>query len=362
MTNALTTTNGNGRALDQYQQRDDVRELGDRLMAMHPAAGEVGAAGMRAAAQLALMLGVNPLPGVNELHVWKDNKGRTCISLGVNYWRRKAQEWGGVLYETRPRAMRPAEAQEYGIPGGTTAAICRGVRTEDMLKFHALGFSTSDIWNMCAATGVGTVGANEYAKSGRPLLWTATKRAETDMLRQLFPAQVGNVASTLADASVSVLVDDMPEADGGDRGVTPPHYTLTDANRDLFGDDTPTAALPAPTGDAADAADAPEDGDYEDAPAPADSGPLPDDEQVIKETAAEQYLATVAALLDTDADAVKARMKALGYTGISRYVEQRLDTYRLLRDDRPKSLQADLFGDDNAADRAASLATAQDRS
>ena len=94
----------------------------------------------------------------------------------------------------------------------------------------------------------------------------------------------------------------------------------------------------------------------------ADTGPLPDDEQVIKETAAEQYLATVAALLDTDADAVKARMKALGYTGISRYVEQRLDTYRLLRDDRPKSLQADLFGDDNAADRAASLATAQDRS
>ena len=107
----------------------------------------------------------------------------------------------------------------------------------------------------------------------------------------------------------------------------------------------------------ADAADAPEDGDYEDAPAPADSGPLPDDEQVIKETAAEQYLATVAALLDTDADAVKARMKALGYTGISRYVEQRLDTYRLLRDDRPKSLQADLFGDDNAA----ALATAQDK-
>ena len=89
----------------------------------------------------------------------------------------------------------------------------------------------------------------------------------------------------------------------------------------------------------------------------ADTGPLPDDEQVIKETAAEQYLATVAALLDTDADAVKARMKALGYTGISRYVEQRLDTYRLLRDDRPKSLQADLFGDDNAA----ALATAQDK-
>lgn len=94
----------------------------------------------------------------------------------------------------------------------------------------------------------------------------------------------------------------------------------------------------------------------------ADTGPLPDDEQVIKETAAEQYLATVAALLDTDADAVKARMKALGYTGIPGDAAKRIAAYRRLKVDVGTNEQGDLFGDDNAADRAAALATAQDRS
>ena len=55
--NALVVSNGNGPALAHYQGREEVRELGDRLMKMHPAAGEVGPDAMRAAAQLALLLG-----------------------------------------------------------------------------------------------------------------------------------------------------------------------------------------------------------------------------------------------------------------------------------------------------------------
>jgi hypothetical protein len=343
--NALVTTNGSGPALAHYQGREEVRELGDRLMRMHPAAGEVGPDAMRAAAQLALLLGANPLPGVNEIHIWRDNKGRNCMSLGINFWRRKAEEWGGVLYEVRPRLMRPEEAADYGVPSGTTAAICKGVRANDMIKYRGLGFTANEVWDMCGRTGVGTTTANEYAKMGRPPSWTALKRAETDMLRQLFPAEFGHVDRQMIDSDAPVIVGpDVDVIDGEAEEGEAPHslYTLADANRDLFGAETaaPTPPPPAPATNGHDS-----------------GGPLADDEQVIKETAAEQYLATVAALLDTDADTVKARLKALGYTGISRYVEQRLDTYRLLRDDRPKSLQADLFGDDNAA----ALATAQDK-
>ena len=223
------------RALSAYSEREEVRELADRLLNMHPAATEVGAAGMRAAAQLALLLGANPLPGVNEVHIWKDKQGRTCMSLGVNYWRRKAQEWGGVLFEIRPRQMRPEEAKEYGIPANVIGSICRGVRAEDMLRFRSVGFTANDIWDMCGATGVGTVNATDYAKQGRPLVWTANKRAETDLLRQLFPAQFSHVAGQLAQAPVTVLTDgdDAPDPD-----PEPParRYTLADANRDLFSD------------------------------------------------------------------------------------------------------------------------------
>lgn len=356
--NALVVAN-NDRAIARYQDREEVRELADRLLKMHPAAAEVGENAMRAAAQLALLLGANPLPGVNEMHIWRDNKGRNCMSLGINFWRRMAQDWGGVLYEVRPRLMRPDEAAEYGVPNGTMAAICKGIRASDMIKWHGMGFTANQVWDMCGRTGVGTVTPNEYAKQGRPPSWTALKRAETDMLRQLFPAEFGRVDREMITTDASVVI--APDGDVIEDEPRQP-YTLAAANRDLFGIQPEPGNAP-PAGIT-------EDGEYEDTPpappaanskAADDPGPLPDDEQVIKETAAEQYLDTVAALLATDADAVKARMKALGYTGISRYVEQRLDTYRLLRDDRPKSLQADLFGDDNAVDHAAALATAQDK-
>lgn len=233
MTDNSLVLSDNG-ALTRYAARDDVRELGDRLMAMHPAAGEVGAAAMRAAAQLAILLGANPLPGVNEVHIWKDNKGRNCMSLGINYWRRKAREWGGVLYEIRPRPMRQNEMTEYGIAAGTTAAICRGVRADDMIKFKAAGFTTNEIWSMCGATGIGTQGPNEYAKSGRPGVWTSLKRAETDMLRQLFPAEFGQIDREMVneDTVVSVVIEG-EAVDEEEIGRTP--YTLEDANNDLFG-------------------------------------------------------------------------------------------------------------------------------
>ena len=321
------------RALTAYSEREEVRELADRLLNMHPAATEVGAAGMRAAAQLALLLGANPLPGVNEVHIWKDNKGRTCMSLGVNYWRRKAQEWGGILWQCQPRAMRPDEAKEYGIPQGITASICRGVRADDMLRFRAAGFATNEIWAMCGATGVGTVGANEYAKQGRPLIWTANKRAETDLLRQLFPAQFSQISGQLAQAPVTVLPIEEDEPDP--ELEQPRRYTLADANRDLFGTDTdedgqiiqgevvnvtPAAAQPpAPKANGR--------------PAANDPGPLPDDELTISETEARAFVVTAAALLETDTDTLKTRLHALGYTAIPGKAAERVAAYRRLRAD-----------------------------
>ncbi len=346
--NALVITE-QPHALSAYQNRDDVRELGDRLIALHPAAGDVGPAGMRAAAQLALLLGANPLPGVNEVHIWKDNKGRTCMSLGINYWRRMSQEWGGVLYQVQPRAMRPEEAKEYGIASGITAAICRGVRTEDMIRFKQLGFTTNEIWDMCGATGVGTVGANEYAKQGRPLLWTATKRAETDLLRQLFPAQFGHVAGQVAQAPVTVLEGEAVEPEDAPAG----RYTLSDANRDLFGveptrkveptlaesvewQEEPPAARPVTVtqdGEIVDErhpANPPTNGEPQPA---ADPGPLPDDELTIEEAPAAQFIPAAAALLETDTDTLKARMKAIGYERIPGKPAERVAAYRKLRAD-----------------------------
>ena len=370
--NALVITE-QPHALSAYQTRDDVRELGDRLIALHPAAGDVGPAGMRAAAQLALLLGANPLPGVNEVHIWKDSKGRTCMSLGINYWRRMSQEWGGVLYQVQPRAMRPEEAKEYGIASGITAAICRGVRTDDMIRFKQLGFTTNEIWDMCGATGVGTVGANEYAKQGRPLLWTATKRAETDLLRQLFPAQFGHVAGQVAQAPVTVLEGDAVEPEDAPAG----RYTLSDANRDLFGVE-PTRKVEPTLAESVEWQEEPParatGNGQQQPPAQAaadDPGPLADDELTINEARAVDFFPVAAGLLSTDEATIKGRMKALGYGKVPGHSYERVAAYRRLRDEErardgelaeiaaERSSQDDLFGSDDTAARAAALATAQ---
>ena len=269
MTDNALIVSSNGNGIAQYAPREDVRELTNRLLAMHPAAAEVGENAMRAAAQLALMLGANPLPGVNEMHIWRDNKGRNCMSLGINYWRRKAEEWGGVLYEIRPRLMKTAEAVEYGVPNGTTGAICKAVRANDMIRYRQLGFAATEVWDMCGRTGVGTATANEYAKAGRPPSWTALKRAETDMLRQLFPAEFGRVDREMITTDASVVI--APDGDVIEGNVTEdepqPRYTLADANTDLFGNGAAHRAATA-------GEDAPEDGEYEDGDAPAEVSPF----------------------------------------------------------------------------------------
>ena len=65
----------------------------------------------------------------------------------------------------------------------------------------------------------------------------------------------------------------------------------------------------------------------------ADPGPLPDDELTISETEARAFVVTAAALLETDTDTLKARMKALGYTGIPGKATERVAAYRRLRAD-----------------------------
>ena len=69
------------------------------------------------------------------------------------------------------------------------------------------------------------------------------------------------------------------------------------------------------------------------APAVVESGPLPDDELTVSESEPRQFIAVAAGLLETDADTVKARLKALGYSSIPGKPAERVAAYRKLRGD-----------------------------
>ena len=247
---SLMVTNGTGHALTQYGRQGEVVELVSRLMKLHPQAVEVGEQGMMIVAQTAILLGANPLPGANELHVWKDNKGKTCFQLGINFLRRKAMEWGGVLFQVRPRQMNDQERRDYGVAQGNLAAICIGVRVDDMEKWHGRGFGANEVWDMCGRVGIGTASPTEYPKNGRPPLWTVFLRAERDMMRQLFPHQMKSVEQSIpeGDGEPAQWDEQVFDAGQGEADIITGEFaekSVDDLNDELFGS-PPANGKPAP--------------------------------------------------------------------------------------------------------------------
>lgn len=84
---------------------------------------------------------------------------------------------------------------------------------------------------------------------------------------------------------------------------------------------------------------------------PAD-GPMPDDELIVSEAPAKNFINVAAGLLETDADAIKERLHDLGYDRIPGNATARLAAYRKLREEGRG--QDVLFVDDPDAEKAAS--------
>lgn len=76
-----------------------------------------------------------------------------------------------------------------------------------------------------------------------------------------------------------------------------------------------------------------------------DAGPLPDDELTIDEAPARDFVNVAAGLLETDADTIKERMKALGYGSIPGKPGDRVAAYRRLKADLGENVQVARFGD-----------------
>ncbi len=78
---------------------------------------------------------------------------------------------------------------------------------------------------------------------------------------------------------------------------------------------------------------------------PTDPAPMPEDELFVYEALAKEFVSTAAALLETDTQTLKDRMKALGYTGIPGKPDERVKAYRTLKSDLGDNVQTELFGE-----------------
>jgi hypothetical protein len=84
------------------------------------------------------------------------------------------------------------------------------------------------------------------------------------------------------------------------------------------------------------------------------SGPMPDDEVVIFESPAGDFLKAAASLIGEDTDYVKDRMSKLGYSSISGKAAERVKLYRTLRDEHDATQPAQVNADDTAGQGAVS--------
>lgn len=228
-----------GTALEVYGNREMLRELVDRLMSFHPAANEVGPVGMRQAAQLAILMGASPLPATNEIHIWTQGQ-KIMVMPGINYWRRRSIYYGGLWWVIEPRPMDGQESLSYDIAQNEHGAICRAVRQLDVDQFLAKGIPWQAAIKAKSQTGLGTVKKGDTAKNGRPIVWTAIKRAETDLLRQLFPYQPGETfepGAGLLQADDGAFEMDVSDREWGgldlsldDDSFTDAEYTIEEVN------------------------------------------------------------------------------------------------------------------------------------
>lgn len=187
----------NGTQLAPYANRDVVRELMERVMSFHPVISKMAKVDQRAAqetglrvAQFAILLGASPLPGLNEIHVYDDGRAE----VGINYWERRGEQKGGVLWDFEARPMTRQEMELYDVKDGFYGAICRGVTLNRVRELREMGVSINDIVKGQSITGIAVVAKGERAKNGRPPIWTAIKRCKTDFYKTAFPYIPGETA------------------------------------------------------------------------------------------------------------------------------------------------------------------------
>lgn len=325
-----------GTALENYADRSVVRELMNRLMAFHPAHEEVGESGMLMAAQIAILMGASPLPGTNEIHIWME-KGKPKVEAGINYWQRRGDQKGGVLWDIEPRPMSLSERETYEIQPTFYAAICRGIRIMDIPMLQQMGIPINQIMKMKGVVGIGVAAKTEYAKSGRPPVWTAIKRAKTDFLKMAFPFIPGEIiepgAGMIRNEQGQIQPDYTNPHWGNDLGwdaqdepdepsafiqymtELPPD----EVNEMLFGEDT--NRKPAPV-----IIEAQVEEETEDAPPP-------DDEVVILETAAADFFDAVTELVSRydNVFATQAAAKKLGFKAVPKDAKARLNMYQAIK-------------------------------
>jgi hypothetical protein len=183
-----------------YADREEVRELKDRLIMLLPGVKECGEAGALALAQVALSMDLNPFLG--EVWLIPQKGGSYTVMAGVKgirrAARRQARQQGG--HYSPPRFRLPTEIELAGakLGDGDIAVACDvDIWTADATRVFELTAEKTTV------SGLGIFRKGERTKM-EPVQ-AARKRAETDAIKMAFDLPFGAADPVLEDPRDTAL-------------------------------------------------------------------------------------------------------------------------------------------------------------
>jgi len=167
-----------------YGDRDEVRELSERLKRFLPSGKRMTEADALSFAQIAIAQGLNPfareiwyIPGIGTV-------------TGIEGYRKSARKQS--TYSANLRLMTSQEAEAHALGAQDVGAICEIYRHDVLQRAVEINKAAgAEIIPIRPVEGVGIWRKGENIPKGKSALWVAQKRAEADGLRKAFDLVVG---------------------------------------------------------------------------------------------------------------------------------------------------------------------------
>lgn len=167
----------NNRSLALYGDSDDVKGLTTRLQYMLPNADKLGTKGVALVAQVAVMHGLDPLPGSDHLYAWKDDKGNINVVVGYKGLLHLARKQ--VRFTHVSRAMTVAERDEHGLSEKEIGYITELYEIASAIECRQAGIPYHPL------IGSARWKPGDKVPAGRTPAWVAKKNSLKDALRQI---------------------------------------------------------------------------------------------------------------------------------------------------------------------------------
>ena len=189
---AIVRANGQ-RTIASYGERTDVADMANRIRAGVPNLDGIPDKTVVTFAQIALAHGLNPFLG--EAWLWKDNKGKPAIMVGIKGLRKAARRQ--CPYQIEQRNATAEECNAHGLdPSGAIAAVTAIYRRDSVIP--GLAFKPT--------LGIGIWKTGDRVPATKTPFWVAQKRSEADALRKAYDLPFITEESE-ADADGAEIID-----------------------------------------------------------------------------------------------------------------------------------------------------------